>query len=302
MLGGLYLSYGEHRLRGRDLRARARRVRRSGVARSLLVLPREDLARARLSTRGRGGARAHHRCAAEGSRAAAADAHGRGADVPGPLRRRARGARGVEEARRRVGRLREIQHRRRARAVGEDRGRCARARRGRSSSSPKTPQLAALRDKANVALGYAWLQASRPVEAKPSLAARAARRPILEQGVARRRLVGRGEHELSRRARAVARAERPQLARFGRAGVAARGSLRVSRSSARRSRRPTTTSRPSTAFAAEITRLTTSIDAIEHGDLITELLGEHPDCGRRRLRLVLALGQGAGHDREPIPL
>ena len=34
---------------------------------------------------------------------------------------------------------------------------------------PKTPQLDALRDKANVALGYAWLQASRPVEAKPSL-------------------------------------------------------------------------------------------------------------------------------------
>jgi hypothetical protein len=32
------------------------------------------------------------------------------------------------------------------------------------------------------------------------------------------------------------------------------------------------------AFAAEINRLTTSIDAIEHGDLITELLGEHPDA------------------------
>jgi hypothetical protein len=32
------------------------------------------------------------------------------------------------------------------------------------------------------------------------------------------------------------------------------------------------------AFAGEINRLTTSIDAIEHGDLITELLGEHPDA------------------------
>jgi len=32
------------------------------------------------------------------------------------------------------------------------------------------------------------------------------------------------------------------------------------------------------AFAAEINRLTTSIDAIEHGDLITELLGEHADA------------------------
>lgn len=34
---------------------------------------------------------------------------------------------------------------------------------------PENPELDALRDKANVALGYAWLQASRPVEAKPSL-------------------------------------------------------------------------------------------------------------------------------------
>ena len=31
------------------------------------------------------------------------------------------------------------------------------------------PELAALRDKANVALGYAWLQAQRPLEAKPPL-------------------------------------------------------------------------------------------------------------------------------------
>jgi tetratricopeptide (TPR) repeat protein len=34
---------------------------------------------------------------------------------------------------------------------------------------PENPALDALRDKANVALGYAWLQASRPIEAKPSL-------------------------------------------------------------------------------------------------------------------------------------
>jgi hypothetical protein len=34
---------------------------------------------------------------------------------------------------------------------------------------PENPDLDALRDKANVALGYAWLQAARPVEAKPSL-------------------------------------------------------------------------------------------------------------------------------------
>ena len=33
----------------------------------------------------------------------------------------------------------------------------------------ENPELSALRDKANVALGYAWLQAERPLEAKPSL-------------------------------------------------------------------------------------------------------------------------------------
>lgn len=38
------------------------------------------------------------------------------------------------------------------------------------SADPEAdPTLAALRDKANVALGYAWLQASRPLAAKPSL-------------------------------------------------------------------------------------------------------------------------------------
>jgi predicted negative regulator of RcsB-dependent stress response len=34
---------------------------------------------------------------------------------------------------------------------------------------PKNEELAALRDKANVALGYAWLQAGQPLAAKPSL-------------------------------------------------------------------------------------------------------------------------------------
>ena len=34
---------------------------------------------------------------------------------------------------------------------------------------PENPDLHALRDKANVALGYAWLQAAQPLEAKPSL-------------------------------------------------------------------------------------------------------------------------------------
>ena len=58
-------------------------------------------------------------------------------------------------------------------------------------------------------------------------AARAPRGPVLEQGAARRRLVRRGDVELPRRARAVARAARPQPARLRGAGVAARGAVRV---------------------------------------------------------------------------
>ena len=58
-------------------------------------------------------------------------------------------------------------------------------------SSPAAASCAALRDRANLALGYAYLQNNQPALAKPVLAARAPRRSVLEQGLARRGLGGR---------------------------------------------------------------------------------------------------------------
>ncbi len=218
-----------------------------------------------------------------------------------PLRRRARGAPGVEEARRRVGRLREVQHRRRARALGEDRGRRASARRGRQARAEDSAARSAARQgERRARLCVAAGVAARRGEAVAR--ARAARRPVLEQGVARRRLVGRGNQELSRRARAVARAERSQLARLGRAGIAARGSICVCAARRATSRRRIATSRPSTRSPPRSTGSRTSIDAIEHGDLITRAPRRASRRGRRRVGMVLAPRQGAGHDREPLSL
>ena len=167
---------------------------------------------------------------------------------------------------------------------------------------PKTPQLAALRDKANVALGYAWLQASRPVEAKPSL-----ERVRLEGPFSNKALLGVGWSDAEtknypRRARALARAERAQPARLRRAGVAARGALCVCAARRGQAGGGSLRARPSTRSPPRSTCSRPSIDAIEHGDLITELLGERADDGRRRVGMVLAPRQGARHDREPIPL
>ena len=92
---------------------------------------------------------------------------------------------------------------------------------------PENPAFDALRDKANVALGYAWLQASRPVEAKPSLQRVRLEWAVLEQSAARRRLVRRGSVGLSCGSGALAGAARSQHARLGRAGIAAGGAVRV---------------------------------------------------------------------------
>ena len=90
---------------------------------------------------------------------------------------------------------------------------------------PENPAFDALRDKANVALGYAWLQAARPVEAKPSL-----QRVRLDGPFSNKALLGVGwadaeAADYRARARAMARAARAQLARLGRAGIAAGGAL-----------------------------------------------------------------------------
>ena len=50
---------------------------------------------------------------------------------------------------------------------------------------PWNEELMALRDKANLALGYAMLQDGRPQLAKGAAEPRQARRPVFEQGFAR---------------------------------------------------------------------------------------------------------------------
>jgi len=141
----------------------------------------------------------------------------------------------------------------------------------------ENPAFAALRDKANVALGYAWLQASRPVEAKPSL-----QRVRLEGPFSNKALLGVGwsDAETSNYQGALA----PWLAlhdrdlldsavqesllaipyAFAQLGADAQAAQHYNDAI--------------TAFNGEIARLTGSIEAIEKGELITELLGQHADA------------------------
>ena len=141
---------------------------------------------------------------------------------------------------------------------------------------PENPDFAALRDKANVALGYAWLQASRPVEAKPSL-----QRVRLEGPFSNKALLGVGWSdaeasnyegalapwlELRDRSLLDSAVQESLLAvpyAFAQLGADAQAAEHYNDAI--------------TAFNGEIARLTSSIEAIEKGELITELLGQHAD-------------------------
>jgi hypothetical protein len=142
---------------------------------------------------------------------------------------------------------------------------------------PKNPQLAALRDKANVALGYAWLQASRPVEAKPSL-----QRVRLEGPFSNKALLGVGWSDAETQNYRGALA--PWLALHDRNlldSAVQESLLAVPYAYAQLGADKQAADRyveAIDAFNGEIARLTASIEAIERGELITELLGEHADA------------------------
>ena len=141
---------------------------------------------------------------------------------------------------------------------------------------PENPDFAALRDKANVALGYAWLQASRPVEAKPSL-----QRVRLEGPFSNKALLGVGwsDAETSNYEGALA----PWLELRDRSmldSAVQESLLAVPYAFAQLdadSQAADHYNDAVKAFSGEIARLTGSIEAIEKGELITELLGEHAD-------------------------
>jgi tetratricopeptide (TPR) repeat protein len=142
--------------------------------------------------------------------------------------------------------------------------------------APDTPTLEALRDKANVALGYAWLQAQRPVEAKPSL-----QRVRLTGPFSTKALLGVGWADaestnykgalapwLELRSRDVldSAVQESLLAvpyAFAKLGADKQAADHYNDAIA--------------AFTTEIGHLTQAIDSIEGGKLIAELLGERSD-------------------------
>jgi tetratricopeptide (TPR) repeat protein len=142
---------------------------------------------------------------------------------------------------------------------------------------PLNSELTALRDKANVALGYAWLQASHPVEAKPSL-----QRVRLDGPFSNKALLGVGWSDAETSDYRAALAPWLTLRDRNLLDSAVQESLlAVPYAFAQLGADKQAADHYTDAIAAfngEIDHLTASIDAIERGALIAELLGEHTDA------------------------
>ena len=143
---------------------------------------------------------------------------------------------------------------------------------------PENPAFGALRDKANVALGYAWLQAARPDEAKPSL-----QRVRLEGPFSNKALLGVGWSDAENADYEAALA--PWLALRERSlldSAVQESLLAVPYAFAQLGADKQAADHyvdAIEAFDREIARLTQSIQSIERGALITEL----PVCARLTL-------------------
>jgi tetratricopeptide (TPR) repeat protein len=140
----------------------------------------------------------------------------------------------------------------------------------------ENPDLDALRDKANVALGYAWLQAARPVEAKPPL-----QRVRLDGPFSNKALLGVGWSDAETTDYRAALA--PWLALRERSmldSAVQESLLAVPYAFAQLGADKQASDHyvdAIEAFSREIQRLNESIAGIKTGALITELLGEHED-------------------------
>ena len=141
---------------------------------------------------------------------------------------------------------------------------------------PENPAFDALRDKANVALGYAWLQASRPVEAKPSL-----QRVRLDGPFSNKALLGVGWSDAETSDYRAALAPWLELRERSLLDSAVQESmLAVPYAFAQLGADKQAADHyvdAIEAFSSEIVRLSQSIEAIENGELITELLGKRED-------------------------
>jgi Tfp pilus assembly protein PilF len=142
---------------------------------------------------------------------------------------------------------------------------------------PENPALDALRDKANVALGYAWLQAARPVEAKPSL-----QRVSLTGPFSNKALLGVGWSDAE--AADYRAALSPWMALRERSmldSAVQESLLAVPYAFAQLGADKQAADHyvdAIEAFDREARRLSESIDSIERGELITELLAEREDA------------------------
>jgi tetratricopeptide (TPR) repeat protein len=142
---------------------------------------------------------------------------------------------------------------------------------------PENSAFDALRDKANVALGYAWLQAARPIEAKPSL-----QRVRLDGPFSNKALLGVGWSDAESADYRAALA--PWLALRERSlldSAVQESLLAVPYAFAQLGADKQAADHyvdAIEAFSSEIVRLTASIESIEKGELITELLGKHEDA------------------------
>ncbi|HEY8520742.1 MAG TPA: tetratricopeptide repeat protein [Gammaproteobacteria bacterium] len=140
---------------------------------------------------------------------------------------------------------------------------------------PENPALAALRDKANVALGYAWLQAARPLAAKPPL-----QRVRLEGPFSNKALLGVGWADAELQDYRAALAPWLELKNRSLLDAAVQESLLAvpyafARLGAERQAADYYTEAIA-AFDAEIARLTSAIEAVRRGELIGQLLGRDP--------------------------
>ena len=275
MLGGLYLSYGQHRLAGEIFeRVLQQSVEPALHDRAWFFLAKIWQQRGYLE-RGRGGARAHRRRAPEELEperqmlyAQVLMEQGRFAEALTALESwRKPGDAWVGYAKFNIGvalvRLGQIEAG--ARVLDEV-----------GQLDPENPAFDALRDKANVALGYAWLQASRPVEAKPSL-----QRVRLNGPFSNKALLGVGWSDAEGSDYRAALA--PWLALRDRSmldSAVQESLLAVPYAFAQLGADKQAADHyvdAIDAFNGEIVRLTSSIESIENGDLITRLLGDGED-------------------------
>jgi Tfp pilus assembly protein PilF len=140
----------------------------------------------------------------------------------------------------------------------------------------ENPALSPLRDKANVALGYAWLQAGQPAAAKQPL-----QRVRLNGPFSNKALLGVGWADAEAGSYETALAPWLELKSRDLLDSAVQESLLAvpyafAQLGADRQAADHYDA-AITAFNGEIERLSASIAAIEQGELISELLGEHAD-------------------------